>query len=793
MAPVPVDTDREQVPLSGSVAAALRHGDARSPRRLLLRRVALAGVAGAMVIFALLDARAAIGAARLLEHVRLGWLGVGVAAEAASLLSFGRLRRVLLCAAQATVRHRDAVVAVTLAGTALARVLPGGAASAGVWAYRQLRRRGTERSTALWVLLVAGALSSLGLFVIIVVGVELGGSRGPPASLRWVAAALASVPVVIGAAGVALWHCPPVRVRAQHLARHIEGGSPACRRCGLVVRGLWVKVCLARLRPARWLAAWLWGIANWVFDGALLVTCMVALGGMVPWRGVVFAYGLSQIATSVPLTPAGFGVAEASLAGLLVADGVPGARALAIVLLYRGVSLLVVGALGTGAGLRLHSTHAFDAPHRLARPIGLRAQNRRARSVPATDEQGRTLAHSSVAARRGCVQLSDRVLGDGHDLIDLTSRGEATAAQPDCATRAVRRQAHREEDVRGFGMRTMAGRTRRDRDASSGEDVDDRVPAEPLERHVHRLRQAVFSGAVDHRAGYRRQPLSQGGTDRSSPGLLVRVPEPGARRIGSCSQADDPEQVLRASPAVVLLLASEDELLQRRLGADLQGSDALWSMELVGRDRHEPLRHSDVLLARSLDGVAVERDARLTSDPRQRVDGLECAGLVVGVHDRDESGIPPKRPLQCFRIDAPGAVDRQHRQLEAELAQELAGSQDGWVLDRGGDDVAGIGKVAKARADDDARRPFRTAGVEHDLLGTAPEKSGNRGPRLVEERGSGLPVEVGARGVPEGRHGLVHGITDRRQKRGRGVVVEVETAADHRGAVDRWVGHVRCP
>lgn len=362
MAAVPVDTDREENSSPRTNGGTSRDKAAHSPPRRLLRRLALAGVAAAMVVLVLLDARAAIGAARLLAHVRLGWLGVGVAAEAASLLSFGRLRRVLLCAAQATVRHRDAVVAVTLAGAALARVLPGGAASAGVWAYRQLRRRGTERSQALWVLLVAGALSSLGLFVIIVVGVELGGSRRPSASLPWVAAALASVPVVIGAAGVALWHCPPFRVRAQHLARHIEGGSRAGWRCGLVVRGLWVKVCLARLRPARWLAAWLWGIANWVFDGALLVTCMVALGGMVPWRGVVFAYGLSQIATSVPLTPGGLGVAEASLAGLLVADGVPGARALAIVLLYRGVSLLVVGALGAGAGLRLHSTRPTDSP-----------------------------------------------------------------------------------------------------------------------------------------------------------------------------------------------------------------------------------------------------------------------------------------------------------------------------------------------------------------------------------------------------------------------------------------------
>jgi hypothetical protein len=78
---------------------------AKSPRRRLLRRLALVGVAAATVVFALLDARAASGAARLLGHVWLGWLGLAVAAEAASLLSFGRLRRVLLCAAQVAPRR----------------------------------------------------------------------------------------------------------------------------------------------------------------------------------------------------------------------------------------------------------------------------------------------------------------------------------------------------------------------------------------------------------------------------------------------------------------------------------------------------------------------------------------------------------------------------------------------------------------------------------------------------------------------------------------------------------------
>jgi uncharacterized protein (TIRG00374 family) len=443
---------------------------AKSPRRRLLRRLALVGVAAATVVFALLDARAASGAARLLGHVRLGWLGLAVAAEAASLLSFGRLRRALLCAAQVAPR-RAAIVAVTLAGTALARVLPGGAASAGVWAYRQLRRRGIERSTAMWVLLVAGALSSLGLFAIVVLGIELGGDRSPSASLRWAATGLASIPLAVGVVSVILGRCPRSRLRAERVSQRLEASSRLGRRCGLAVRALWAKLRLARLGPARWLVAWLWGLGNWIFDGALLVICILALGIGLPWPGIVFAYGLSQLATSVPLTPGGLGLVEASLAGLLVAEGMAGVRALAVVVLYRGVSLLVVGALGAGAGLCLRSNPWQDPPGLVIRRVTgpqraatghmaplarsvwttgrWQAQTPTATAAEAAVRRGPIIPYGCTPSHRGAspgpdrppsrVQLLHRLLGDRHDLVDPVSCREATAAEPDRAERPVSR------------------------------------------------------------------------------------------------------------------------------------------------------------------------------------------------------------------------------------------------------------------------------------------------------------------------------------------------------------------
>jgi len=93
-------------------------------------------------------------------------------------VAFARLQRWLL--------HEGGVdvglvpmVQITLAGTRWP-CRSGGAAWAAAWAFGQLRRRGADRVLAGWVVLVAGALASYALFMILVVGALVAGSRG-----RW--------------------------------------------------------------------------------------------------------------------------------------------------------------------------------------------------------------------------------------------------------------------------------------------------------------------------------------------------------------------------------------------------------------------------------------------------------------------------------------------------------------------------------------------------------------------------------------------------------------------------------
>ena len=55
---------------------------------------------------------------------------------------------------------------------------------------------GSSRFLRIWVFLVAGAVSSFAFFVVVAVGIEVAGNRGPVADLRWAAVSLAAIPIL---------------------------------------------------------------------------------------------------------------------------------------------------------------------------------------------------------------------------------------------------------------------------------------------------------------------------------------------------------------------------------------------------------------------------------------------------------------------------------------------------------------------------------------------------------------------------------------------------------------------
>ena len=306
------------------------------------------------------------------DQLSVTWLGVAVAAEAASMVIFARLQRWLLKAGGVRIGLGE-MVEITLAGNALGTSLPGGAAWAATWAFGQLRRRGADKILAGWVILVAGALASFALFVLVASGAWIAGSEGPVANLRWLAAALAAIPVLVAAGVVGARRSQAVNRVIADVWAWIRDHLPGARLAGRAVGNVHESLQTVRPGLVGWLEAFGLAIGNWLSNAACLLACLLALHVHVPWRGLLVIYSLTQISASLPITPGGLGVVEGSMAALLVAYGTSGSQALAVVLLYRIVSFWGLVPIGWGVWLWLEAgqrvgrrhTHPWaEHPHR---------------------------------------------------------------------------------------------------------------------------------------------------------------------------------------------------------------------------------------------------------------------------------------------------------------------------------------------------------------------------------------------------------------------------------------------
>lgn len=302
-------------------------------------------------------------AGSMLSHLQVGWLLVAVVFELASMVVFARLQRWLLRAGGVSVPLLP-MVEIALAGNAMSTSLPGGPAWSATWAFGQLRRRGANRVLAGWVLVVAGALSSFAVFVIVAAGAFVAGNSGPFAHLRWLAAVLAAIPLAVAAGYVAARESPRARAALSAFWRAVAAHVPPARVVGRGVRKALESLALVRPGVAGWAEAFGLALANWLYDAAVLVASIEALHLPVPWRAILIIYGFTQISASLPITPGGLGVVEASLAALLVAYGVHSTDALAVVLLYRIVSFWGLVPIGWGVWFGLEIAHRQGARRR---------------------------------------------------------------------------------------------------------------------------------------------------------------------------------------------------------------------------------------------------------------------------------------------------------------------------------------------------------------------------------------------------------------------------------------------
>ena len=125
---------------------------------------------------------------------------------------------------------------------------------------------------------------------------------------------------------------------------------------------------------------------------------------------------------------------------------------------------------------------------------------------------------------------------------------------------------------------------------------------------------------------------------------------------------------------------------------DEERTDTLGGVELVAGEREQiELKrfHVDGNFSGGLHGVGVEIDVGFRGDAanlRERLDGAE---FVVGVHDGDEHGFRANGLAQVVEINEAVAIHGEIGDGDTLFFESLAGIEDGFVFDGGGDDVLG--------------------------------------------------------------------------------------------------------
>ncbi len=312
-----------------------------------------------------------VGWGSRLGHASPPLLVAALGLEVLSLVATAELQRRLLSGGGIRARLAS-LLAMVWAGNAVSAAVPAGAVASTVYGYRQLTRRGAPSALAGWLLVATGALSAAALALVAVVGVQLRGLLST-CTVEDVAEVTALVGVVVGSVWVLAWASGrPGRLAVMERALK-RVGERCAPRLPTSLRRSRADASTARDQPVpsfalpgcQWVAVASLAVVNWAADAAVLAVSVVAVGAHLPWRGLVLAYALSQVATSLPLLPGSLGVAEGSLAVGLVCAGLAAPDALAATLTYRLASFWLQLPAGWAAWAWLRRPTPFQAA-----PIG---------------------------------------------------------------------------------------------------------------------------------------------------------------------------------------------------------------------------------------------------------------------------------------------------------------------------------------------------------------------------------------------------------------------------------------
>ncbi len=350
----------------------------------------LVAVAGVTIASEWGTLQTAFGELRHLHWHRLRW---AIYAEALAMIAFAQLTRLLLRAGGVHL-GLGSMTGLTLASNAVALTLPGGQAWAVTFSFDQLRRRGVRRALTAYAVTVTWVMSAAALVIISLVGIDLAGSSGPAAPFRVTATVCAVGFGLALLAGALVVRIPRFRAATARVVDRLCESSQ-CARIAHMVRTYGQELGEVRLPAPLLLRCVAAALLNWIYDCGCLVFSILAVGGHVPWQGVLAAYGLTQLAGALPITPGGIGVIEGTLSVLLIAYHMPGATAIAAVMLYRIISFWILVPVGWGSVAALLAMQRGSRA-RAAWISRLGPTRRRARSISVSAIPGSAPNGSSI-------------------------------------------------------------------------------------------------------------------------------------------------------------------------------------------------------------------------------------------------------------------------------------------------------------------------------------------------------------------------------------------------------------
>lgn len=302
----------------------------------LVRRAAALGLT-ALVLYGVAPAIGEVlGAWPQVADLKPWWLAGMLLAEALSCWFLWELQAL-------SIGTRDTVAVATsqLAGGALGRVIPGGAATAAATQYNMLNAADVPRPAIATGLAAATVLQIAALCVLpaLALPAVIFGLTVPETLLETAILALAVFAAMFGI-GLAVARSGKTLRGVGRFAVRVSRRLPGDRALApafpdrLVVQRDEV---FERLGD-RVLWACAAAVGRWLFDLLALEFAIQAVGANPPYSLVLLAYVAAQLLAQIPITPGGLGVVEAGLTATLALAGVSGGDAAVAVLAYRLVS-----------------------------------------------------------------------------------------------------------------------------------------------------------------------------------------------------------------------------------------------------------------------------------------------------------------------------------------------------------------------------------------------------------------------------------------------------------------------